>query len=42
MAQPIKKKISGLSKAGLVALWGVFAAGRTSKIWHCNECGYEW
>lgn len=36
------KKISGLSKAGSVALWGVFAAGRTSKTWHCNKCGYEW
>lgn len=36
------KKISGLSKAGSVALWGVFAAGRTSKTWHCNKCGAEW
>ncbi|MDE7425425.1 MAG: hypothetical protein K2N51_17340 [Lachnospiraceae bacterium] len=36
------KKISGLSKAGSVAMWGVFAAGRTSKTWHCNNCGYEW
>nr|DAZ75724.1 MAG TPA: hypothetical protein [Caudoviricetes sp.] len=25
------KKISGLSKAGSVALWGVFALGKTSK-----------
>ncbi|MBD5394380.1 MAG: hypothetical protein HDR71_08930 [Lachnospiraceae bacterium] len=36
------KKISGLSKAGSVAMWGVFAAGRTSKTWHCNKCGTEW
>lgn len=36
------KKISGLSKASSVALWGVFAAGRTSKTWHCNNCGTEW
>lgn len=36
------KKISGLSKVGSVALWGVFAAGRTSKTWHCNKCGSEW
>ena len=36
------KKISGLSKAGSVAVWGVFAAGRTSKTWHCNNCGSEW
>lgn len=32
------KKISGLSKAGSVALWGVFALGKTSKQWHCNNC----
>jgi hypothetical protein len=36
------KKISGLSKAGSVAVWGIFAAGRTSKTWHCNNCGTEW
>ena len=36
------KKISGLSKAGSVALWGIFAAGRTSKTWHCNNCKAEW
>ena len=36
------KKISGLSKVGSIALWGVFAAGRTSKTWHCNHCGSEW
>ena len=36
------KKISGLSKAGSVALWGIFAAGRTSKTWHCNNCEAEW
>lgn len=32
------KKISSLSKAGSVALWGVFAAGKVSKQWHCNNC----
>lgn len=32
------KKISGLSKAGSVALWGVFAMGKVSKQWHCNSC----
>ena len=36
------KKISGLSKAGSVFMWGVFAVGRTSKQWHCNNCGSEW
>lgn len=32
------KKISGLSKAGSVVLWGVFALGKTTKQWHCNNC----
>ena len=33
------KKISGASKVGKVALFGVFAAGSVSKTWHCNNCG---
>lgn len=32
------KKITGLSKAGSVALWGIFAAGKVSKNYHCNNC----
>lgn len=32
------KKISGFSKAGSVALFGVFAMGKVSKQWHCNQC----
>lgn len=32
------KKISGLSKAGSVALWGIFALSKTTKQWHCNNC----
>lgn len=32
------KKISGLSKAGSVALWGIFALGKTTKQWRCNNC----
>lgn len=32
------KKISGLSKAGSVALFGIFALGKTTKQWHCNDC----
>mgnify|MGYP003310353153 CR=1 FL=1 len=32
------EKISGLSKAGSVALWGIFALGKTTKQWHCNNC----
>lgn len=32
------KKISTASKAGSVALFGIFAAGKVSKQWHCNNC----
>ena len=32
------KKISALSKVGSVALWGIFAFGKTTKQWHCNSC----
>ena len=32
------KKISGLSKVGSVALFGIFALGKTTKQWHCNNC----
>lgn len=32
------KRISGLSKAGSVALWGIFALDKTTKQWHCNSC----
>lgn len=32
------KKITGISKMGSVALWGIFAAGKVSKQWHCNKC----
>lgn len=35
------KKISSMSKAGAVALFGIFAIGKTSKQWHCNECGSD-
>lgn len=35
------KKISGLSKAGSVALFGIFAWGKTSKQWHCNNCNSD-
>ena len=36
------RKISGVSKAGSVAVWGVLAVGKVSKQWHCNNCGSEW
>lgn len=32
------KKITNMSKAGSVALFGVFAMGKVSKQWHCNQC----
>ncbi len=35
------KKISGISKAGSVALFGIFALGKVSKEWHCNGCGSD-
>lgn len=34
-------KISGLSKAGSVAVWGIFSQ-KVKKQFHCNNCGYEW
>lgn len=35
------KRISDLSKAGSVALWGIFSR-KVHKQWHCNNCGSEW
>lgn len=35
------KKISGLSKASSVALFGIFALGKTTKQWHCNQCNSD-
>lgn len=32
------KKISGLSKAVNVGLFGIFALGKTTKQFHCNNC----
>ena len=32
------KKISTTSKVGSVALFGIFAAGKVAKEWHCNNC----
>ena len=32
------KKISTASKAGSVFLFGIFAAGKVAKEWHCNNC----
>ena len=35
------KKVSTASKAGSVALWGIFSQ-KVKKTWHCNNCSYEW
>ncbi|MCI8373599.1 MAG: hypothetical protein HFI75_14640 [Lachnospiraceae bacterium] len=35
------KKISGFSKAGSVAMWGIFSR-KVHKQWQCNDCGSEW
>ena len=35
------KKISGLSKAVSVGLFGIFALGKTTKQWHCQSCGSD-
>lgn len=32
------RKISKTSKAGSVALFGVFSLGKVTKQWHCNDC----
>lgn len=34
------KKISGLSKAGSVVMWGLLSQ-KVKKTYHCNNCGYE-
>ncbi|QXE20052.1 zinc-ribbon domain-containing protein [Clostridium sp. 001] len=36
------KRISGLSKAGSVALVGIFSMGKLTKTYECNKCGYRW
>ncbi len=35
------KKISAVSKAGGVALFGIFGLGRAGKQWHCDRCGSD-
>lgn len=34
------KKISGISKAKSVAVWGIFSR-KVHKQWHCEQCGSE-
>lgn len=33
------KKISGASKVASAVAFGVFALGKVTKTWHCNNCG---
>ena len=35
-------KISGMSKATSVGLFGIFALGKVNKTWQCDKCGYRW
>lgn len=35
------RKISGISKAGSIAVWGIFSR-KVHKQWRCNNCGSEW
>lgn len=35
------QKISTMTKAGSVVLWGIFSQ-KIKKQWHCNSCGSEW
>lgn len=34
-------KISTISKAGNAAIFGIFAIGKISKQWHCNNCNSD-
>lgn len=36
------KRISGLSKAGSAAMWGVFSMGKLSKTYECKKCRHRW
>lgn len=35
------KKITNTSKAVHTALFGIFAMGKVSKQWHCNQCNSD-
>lgn len=35
-------KISGLSKVGSAALFGIFSIGKLTKTYECRQCGYRW
>lgn len=35
-------KISGLSKASSVAMFGIFSIGKLNKTYECKKCKYRW
>ncbi len=35
------QKISGMTKAGHIALFGIFGVGKAGKQWHCTHCGSD-
>lgn len=35
-------KISGLSKVGSAAMFGIFSIGKLNKTYECDSCGYRW
>lgn len=36
------QKISGASKVGSAAVFGVFSMGKITKTYQCKSCGYRW
>lgn len=34
------QKISGMSRAGSIVVWGIFSK-KLGKQWHCNKCGSD-
>jgi len=35
-------KISSANKLGSVLMFGIFASGRLTKTYQCNDCKYRW
>ena len=35
------QRISGMTKAGHIALFGIFGVGKAGKQWHCTHCGSD-
>ena len=36
------EKISSASKVGSALMWGIFAAGKLTKTYHCKNCKFRW